>query len=452
MAIPTASPDDEVTSALWNQVANLLNGSAVTDQIGVSFTNLASASLWALTVRNQTAPGQAFRVQNVAGSTILSVVDAAVTVSTALAMGGTSQIAAYNGGGAAAPGYAFGSDLDSGLAREGADSVSLAVGGAAGLIVSSAKNIYAGGSPGALTSSANAPFLFITGASGAPTGTPTNRSTNSQYPVYIDTGTSVLYYNAGASWAPITAAATSIANTSDITINSDSDSSGAGDINLQTKGTTRIKLPVLATAGGVFDFGDAATPGSPAASFQRFYIKSDHIPYVKSSAGTEYDTRAVGAAANQVYNGSAGDTAAWTGSPTLSGTVTAGAIAVSGNGAITPAAVSGTPAQHALYRDNVVKGWAKVTLSAGTPSIAASFNVSGITDTGLGQITVTWDRDFASAAYAVEATVQVTATNLVTSVDGNTAPTAGATVINSLTLGGSLADPAAYHILAIGAQ
>lgn len=70
---------------------------------------------------------------------------------------------------------------------------------------------------------------------------------------------------------------------------------------------------------------------------------------------------------------------------------------------IIPAAVSGTPAQHALYRENVVKGWVEYT-SVTTTAIIVSFNVSSVTDNGTGDTTVTWDRDFAAANYALLAT------------------------------------------------
>ena len=73
------------------------------------------------------------------------------------------------------------------------------------------------------------------------------------------------------------------------------------------------------------------------------------------------------------------------------------------NAAIVPAAVSGTPTQHGLFRENVVKGWVQCNF-AGT--IADSFNVSSITDHGVGDTTVTWDRDFANATYAYSLNVE----------------------------------------------
>lgn len=102
---------------------------------------------------------------------------------------------------------------------------------------------------------------------------------------------------------------------------------------------------------------------------------------------------------------------AWTTSPTLAGTLTAaalttagtmtaGAVAISGNGAIVPAPVSGTPAQHGLYSNNVPKAWAYYT-SVTTTALIASFNVASVTDNGTGDTTLTIDRDFGSANFAV---------------------------------------------------
>ena len=73
---------------------------------------------------------------------------------------------------------------------------------------------------------------------------------------------------------------------------------------------------------------------------------------------------------------------------------------------ITPQSVSGTPAQHALYRENVPKVWANVTV---TPTLSDSFNVASVADAGTGLITVTIDRDFANATYAPVATCLETA-------------------------------------------
>jgi hypothetical protein len=58
------------------------------------------------------------------------------------------------------------------------------------------------------------------------------------------------------------------------------------------------------------------------------------------------------------------------------------------------------------------KCWAKVTYSGGTPSAVASYNVSSLTDTGVGQCTVNIGTDFSSANYAAVASVNGTTADL----------------------------------------
>lgn len=70
-----------------------------------------------------------------------------------------------------------------------------------------------------------------------------------------------------------------------------------------------------------------------------------------------------------------------------------------GNVGIVPAPLSGTPAAHGLFRDNVTKAYGVVTFSGGTPTLADSFNVTSITDSGTGTTTITIDRDFTNTTY-----------------------------------------------------
>src|SRR5690606_20427268 len=50
------------------------------------------------------------------------------------------------------------------------------------------------------------------------------------------------------------------------------------------------------------------------------------------------------------------------------------------------------------------KAWGVVTVSSGTPRLRDSYNISGITDSGEGRLTVTLDNDFADDNYAIIAT------------------------------------------------
>lgn len=69
------------------------------------------------------------------------------------------------------------------------------------------------------------------------------------------------------------------------------------------------------------------------------------------------------------------------------------------NKPLIPAAVSGTPTQHALFRENTPKLYAEI-IGTGV-SLTEGYNVASVTDTGTGVVTVTIDRDFANATYAV---------------------------------------------------
>ena len=80
--------------------------------------------------------------------------------------------------------------------------------------------------------------------------------------------------------------------------------------------------------------------------------------------------------------------------------ITAAGVVTIASGGLVPFTLSGTPAQHALYRENVPKVWIEITVAAGVPSLGDNFNVTGtITDGGVGTYTFSFDRDFANTTY-----------------------------------------------------
>jgi len=103
-----------------------------------------------------------------------------------------------------------------------------------------------------------------------------------------------------------------------------------------------------------------------------------------------------------------------------------------------------------------VKGWATVTYSTGTPTLQDNYNVSGITDTAEGRITVTWDTDFANANYAIAgASVGKTGDSWNVNIDytdgdGGLATTAAKIAL--LQNGTTLSDPLRFTVLAAGDQ
>ena len=64
------------------------------------------------------------------------------------------------------------------------------------------------------------------------------------------------------------------------------------------------------------------------------------------------------------------------------------------------------PTANMATRESICKGWAFVSIAAGTPTLTNSYNVSGIVDGGAGITTITWNTDFANANYAVTCTAE----------------------------------------------
>lgn len=107
---------------------------------------------------------------------------------------------------------------------------------------------------------------------------------------------------------------------------------------------------------------------------------------------------------------------------------------------------------------SAAKCFAYVTVSGGTPSLnAASYNITSVTDTGTGILTVTIANDFSSAAWIAVATSERTTTGgtetttLVISVR-NGSMAAGSIALDAKDVSGSanLVDPAAWHLVGYG--
>lgn len=96
------------------------------------------------------------------------------------------------------------------------------------------------------------------------------------------------------------------------------------------------------------------------------------------------------------------------------------------------------------------KFWADINVTAGVPSIAASFNVTSITDIGVGQVTVTIGTDFASANWACFPAI---ASGGGTTTFPNYANKfAGSVTVQSISLADTFVDPRAYSVAGFGAQ
>ena len=97
------------------------------------------------------------------------------------------------------------------------------------------------------------------------------------------------------------------------------------------------------------------------------------------------------------------------------------------------------------------KFWALVTVSGGTPTLASSYNVASVADTEVGRLTITFTTPFANTNYAVSVTAESTAAGVVGVVSAGGRAT-GTVEVSCINLGGSLADPSAWHVVGYGDQ
>lgn len=120
--------------------------------------------------------------------------------------------------------------------------------------------------------------------------------------------------------------------------------------------------------------------------------------------------------------------------------------------AVTPLAVNWHP--------GVAKCWWRVTVSAGTPTLANSWNITSITDTATGQLTVTIATDFSGVNYAVVTGVEragtaLTVANCRNDTIRNATPAVGSLIheCNDQTATTAAAvDPATWYGAALGDQ
>lgn len=108
------------------------------------------------------------------------------------------------------------------------------------------------------------------------------------------------------------------------------------------------------------------------------------------------------------------------------------------------------------FHPSAAKCWGYVTVSAGTPTLQNGYNLTSITDTATGRLTVTINTDFSSANWACA--MSVTSTN-VTAQQCNVetgSQAAGSVILTCYDgvggSGGTQSDPAAWHMVGYGDQ
>ena len=100
----------------------------------------------------------------------------------------------------------------------------------------------------------------------------------------------------------------------------------------------------------------------------------------------------------------------------------------------------------------MAKVWAAISVSGGTPSLDASYNVTSITDTSAGNVTVTIATDFSSANYAAIASA-VTASGAAHMASVRTGQSAGSFIVRTaLSSTGADADNINLSVVAFGDQ
>lgn len=104
------------------------------------------------------------------------------------------------------------------------------------------------------------------------------------------------------------------------------------------------------------------------------------------------------------------------------------------------------------YHPGVAKMWAYVTVSGGTPTLAASHNVTSITDTAAGRVTVTIATDFSSSNYAAVASA-MTASGAARAAQIETGQAAGSLIVRTFdTSAGTDTDNINLAVVAFGDQ
>lgn len=104
--------------------------------------------------------------------------------------------------------------------------------------------------------------------------------------------------------------------------------------------------------------------------------------------------------------------------------------------------------------------WAYVTVSGGTPTLSTSFNVTSITDTATGQLTVTIATDFSSANWSCGVSVERAATALTVAdlrypAIRNGGLAAGTVLVecwDGTAVTANQVDPASWHVHGWGSQ
>lgn len=104
------------------------------------------------------------------------------------------------------------------------------------------------------------------------------------------------------------------------------------------------------------------------------------------------------------------------------------------------------------FHYSAAKMWGVVTVSGGVPTLQLGYNLTSITDTASGRLTVTIATDFSSANWCTLATTENPTTGGRMAQISDTTRTAGTIELSSIADSGALQDPVSWSFAGFGAQ
>lgn len=116
-------------------------------------------------------------------------------------------------------------------------------------------------------------------------------------------------------------------------------------------------------------------------------------------------------------------------------------------------AAPATPVANTIYTDSIVKFWCLFN-GTGTPAITDDLNLASITDNGVGDYTLNFATNFASASYALAGSAVITSSArcIVTFQQGGSSNAVGSCRIDVRTDAGAAADAERVCVIIIGEQ
>lgn len=103
------------------------------------------------------------------------------------------------------------------------------------------------------------------------------------------------------------------------------------------------------------------------------------------------------------------------------------------------------------FHPSAAKCWGYATVSGGTPTLQVSYNITSITDTGLGAITFTIANDFSSVNFNAVAEVEnASPSSMVTNLNSSVRAAGAIGITSQFSTTANSADPGAWHLTCFG--